>query len=75
MADLRQKLAALTTEVVKTEDELTTLESDGQLNFGATPTATVQIPRTPASRITHFVPCSLALRLPAGWFAGQLGFR
>jgi hypothetical protein len=31
LADLRQKLATLTTEVVKTEDELVALESDGQL--------------------------------------------
>ncbi len=37
LAELRQKLAALTTEVAKTEDELTALESDEQLNLGATP--------------------------------------
>ena len=37
LAALRQKLAALTTELVKTEEELTTLEADGQLNLGAPP--------------------------------------
>ncbi len=37
LAELRQKLAALTAEVAKTEDELTALESDEQLNLGATP--------------------------------------
>jgi hypothetical protein len=35
LAALRQKLAALTTELVKTEEELTTLEADGQLNPNA----------------------------------------
>ncbi len=55
LADLRQKLAALTTEVAKTEDELVALESDGQLALGATPVSTVQIPRTPAEKIALFL--------------------
>jgi hypothetical protein len=55
LADLRQKLATLTSEVVKTEDELTTLEADGQLNLGAAPTFAVQIPRTPAEKIALFL--------------------
>ena len=52
LADLRQKLAALTTEVVKTEEELTNLEADGQLNLGVTPASAVQIPRTPAEKVS-----------------------
>ena len=55
LADLRQKLAALTTEVAKTEEELTTLEADGQLNLGALPAAAVQIPRTPAEKVSLFL--------------------
>ena len=56
LAALRQKLAALTTEVVKTEEELTNLETDEQLNLGATPASAVQIPlprqkRSPCSWI------------------------
>ena len=41
--DLRQKLAALTTEVVRTEDELAALESDGRLTLGATPAPTEEV--------------------------------
>ena len=55
LAALRQKLAALTAELVKTEEELTTLEADGQLNLGATPASTVQIPRTPAEKVSLFL--------------------
>lgn len=55
LAELRQKLAALTTEFVKTEDELTALESDGQLNLGAPPAAAAQIPRTPAEKVSLFL--------------------
>lgn len=55
LAELRQKLAALTTEVVRTEDELTALESDGQLNLGAPSVAAVQIPRTPAEKVALFL--------------------
>ncbi|MBM3843563.1 MAG: hypothetical protein FJ397_09955 [Verrucomicrobia bacterium] len=55
MAELRQKLAVLTTEIVKTEDELKALESDGQLNLGATPASAVQIPRTPAEKVSLFL--------------------
>jgi len=55
LAELRQKLAVLTTEIVKTEDELKALESDGQLNLGATPASAVQIPRTPAEKVSLFL--------------------
>ena len=55
LAALRQKMAALTTELVKTEEELTTLEADGQLNLGAPPAAAVQIPRTPAEKVSLFL--------------------
>jgi hypothetical protein len=55
LADLRQKLAALTTEVVKTEDELTNLEADGQLNLDTTPASAVRIPRTPAEKVSLFL--------------------
>ena len=53
--DLRQKLVALTAEVVQTEDELAALESDGQLTLGATPASAVQIPRMPAEKIALFL--------------------
>ena len=55
LADLRQKLAALTTEVVKTEDELVALESDEQLTLSATPAPTGRPPRTPAEKIALFL--------------------
>ena len=55
LAELRQKLAALTTEVVNTEDELTNLAADGQLNLGTTPVSAVQIPRTPAEKVALFL--------------------
>jgi superfamily II DNA or RNA helicase len=55
LAALRQKLAALTAELVKTEEELTTLEADGQLNLGAPPAAEVQFPRTPAEKVSLFL--------------------
>lgn len=55
LTELRQRLAALTAEVVKTEEELTTLEADGQLNLGAPLAAAVQIPRTPAEKISLFL--------------------
>lgn len=54
-ADLRQKLAALTTEIAKTEAELVALESDGELALGATPAPAVQIPRTPAEKVALFL--------------------
>lgn len=41
LADLRQKLAALTNWVVKTEEELTALVADGQLNLSTSPAAAV----------------------------------
>jgi len=55
LAELRQKLAALTTEVVNTEDELANLAADGQLNLGTTPVSAVQIPRTPAEKVALFL--------------------
>jgi hypothetical protein len=55
LVDLRQKLVALTAEVVQTEDELAALESDGQLTLGATPASAVQIPRMPAEKNALFL--------------------
>jgi superfamily II DNA or RNA helicase len=54
LADLRHKLAALTTEMVKTEDELALMEADAQLPLGKAP-STAKIPRTPAEKIALFV--------------------
>ena len=54
LADLRQKLAALTTELAKTEDELVAFESDGRLALEETSRA-AQIPRTPAEKIALFL--------------------
>lgn len=55
-ADLRQRLAALTAEVLKTEEELTALAFDERLKLGA-PTAPVatSTPRTPAEKIALFL--------------------
>jgi len=55
LADLRHKLAALTTEVVKTEGELVALDSDGQLTLSAKPAPTGRPPRTPAEKIALFL--------------------
>ena len=54
LADLRQKLAALTREVAKTEDELVALECDGELSLEGTSQA-AQIPRTSAEKIALFL--------------------
>lgn len=54
LADLRLKLAALTTEIVKTEDELAALEAGAQLPLGKAP-STAKIPRTPAEKIALFI--------------------
>jgi superfamily II DNA or RNA helicase len=54
LADLRQKLAALTAELAKTEDELVAFESDGRLALEETSRA-AQLPRTPAEKIALFL--------------------
>jgi len=54
LTDLRLKLAALTTEIVTTEDELAALEADAQLPLGKAP-STAKIPRTPAEKIARFI--------------------
>ena len=54
LADLRRKLAALTTEVAKTEDELVALESDAKLGLGESSQA-AQTPRTSAEKIALFL--------------------
>lgn len=55
-ADLRRRLAELTTETLKIEDELVVLESEGQLKLSVT-TASVltRAPRTPSEKIALFL--------------------
>jgi superfamily II DNA or RNA helicase len=54
--DLRHRLAELAAELLKTEDELVALESEGQLKLNAaTAFATTRAPCTPAEKITLFL--------------------
>ncbi len=54
-ASLRRRLTELAAELLKTEEELVALTSDEQLNLGATPAHAVQIPRTPAEKVSLFL--------------------
>ncbi|MEO6874824.1 MAG: DEAD/DEAH box helicase family protein [Opitutaceae bacterium] len=55
-ADLRRRLAELTTETVKIEDELGVLESEGQLKLGATTESMLtRAPRTPSEKVALFL--------------------
>ena len=55
-ADLRRRLAELAAEVLKTEDELFALGSDGQLKFSATAaSAAARTPCTPAEKVALFL--------------------
>jgi superfamily II DNA or RNA helicase len=54
-ASLRRRLTELAAELLKTEEELVALTSDEQLKLGATPAHAVQIPRTPAEKISLFL--------------------
>lgn len=53
-ADLRRKLAELTAETVKVEDELVALETEGQLKLSPAAVATTT-PRTPAEKVSLFL--------------------
>jgi hypothetical protein len=72
-ADLRHRLAELAAELLKTEEALVALESDGQLKLNAaTALATTRAPCTPAERVALFRdlfgarrPSELALRSPS----------
>ena len=52
---LRRRLTELAAELLKTEEELVALTSDEQLKLGATPAYAVQIPRTPAEKVSLFL--------------------
>lgn len=54
-AGLRRRLTELAAELLKTEEELVALTSGEQLNLGATPASAVQIPRTPAEKVSLFL--------------------
>ena len=54
-AGLRRRLTELAAELLKTEEELVALTSDEQLKLGATPAYAVQIPRTPAEKVSLFL--------------------
>ena len=55
-ADLRQRLAELAAELLKTEEELVALESEGQLKLNAaTALAPTRAPCTPAEKIALFL--------------------
>jgi hypothetical protein len=53
-AGLRQRLADLATEVLRIEEELATLETDGQLRFDDGP-PTAPSPRTPSEKVALFL--------------------
>jgi hypothetical protein len=54
--DLRHRLAELAAELLKTEEELVALESEGQLKLNAaTALATTRAPSTPAEKIALFL--------------------
>jgi len=54
--DLRHRLAELAAELLKTEEELVALESEGQLKLNAaTALATMQTPSTPAEKVALFL--------------------
>ena len=54
VTELLRRLAELTAEVSRTEDELASLECDGRLVLRAVPSS-AKIPRTPAEKITLFL--------------------
>ena len=54
VTELLRRLAELTAEVSRTEDELASLECDGRLVLREFP-STAKIPRTPAEKITLFL--------------------
>ena len=54
VTELLRRLAELTAEVSRTEDELASLECDGRLVLREVP-STAKIPRTPAEKITLFL--------------------
>jgi superfamily II DNA or RNA helicase len=55
-ADLRRRLAELTAEVLRVEDELDALESEGQLKLSAAASPPLRRPpRTPAEKVSLFL--------------------
>ncbi len=54
IAELRRRLTELTAEVIGTEDELASLDPDGNRALAETPLA-AQIPRAPAEKIALFL--------------------
>ena len=54
-ADLRRRLAELTAEVLKTEDELGAVESEEQLKLSATTAPVARVPRTPEEKVALFL--------------------
>lgn len=74
VTDLRRRLAELTAEVIRTEDELASLECDGRLVLGEVP-STAKIPRTPTEKITLFLDLFGTRRsvYPKRWENGKTG--
>lgn len=74
-AGLRRRLTELAAELLKTEEELVALTSDEQLNLGATPPSAIQIPRTPAEKISLFLDLFGTRRsvYPQRWENGKTG--
>ncbi len=52
--DLRRQLADLSAEILRTEDELVSLECDGRLMLGENPSPP-KTPQTPAEKIALFL--------------------
>lgn len=74
VAGLRRRLAELTAEARETEDEIASLESEGQLKLSAT-TVAARIPRTPAEKVALFLDLFGTRRsvYPKRWENGKTG--
>lgn len=72
--DLRRRLADLSAEILRTEDELASLESEGRLALGETPLPS-KIPQTPAEKVALFLDLFGTRRTiyPKRWENGKSG--
>lgn len=72
--DLRRRLADLSAEIIRTEDELASLECEGRLVLSETPSPP-KIPQTPAEKVALFLDLFGTRRsvFPRRWENGKTG--
>ena len=72
--DLRRRLAELSAEMLRAEDELASLECEGRLVLGETPLP-FKIPQTPAEKVALFLDLFGTRRsvYPKRWENGKTG--